>query len=56
MKGKSILAVDDFTPKALNELVTVSSQMKELVKTKGGDDRMSKRKLVNCVFCDHVSR
>ena len=40
-KGKDILAVDDFNPKALDEIVKVSSNMRDLVESKGGDDRLS---------------
>ena len=53
--GSSILSVNQITPAGLQLLFTVAHEMRTLVRTKGGDDRL-KHKLVSTIFFEASTR
>jgi aspartate carbamoyltransferase len=53
--GKSLLSVTQITPAGFELVVKVSQQMKHIVKTQGGDDRL-KHKLLATIFYEASTR
>jgi len=53
--GQSLVTVTQITPKGFDLLVKVAQQMKDIVRTEGGDDRL-KHKLLATVFYEASTR
>jgi aspartate carbamoyltransferase len=53
--GKSLLSVTQITPAGFEMMVKVSQEMRDIVKTKGGDDRL-KHKLLATTFYEASTR
>jgi carbamoyl-phosphate synthase/aspartate carbamoyltransferase/dihydroorotase len=54
-KGNSLLSVTQITPEGFDLVVKVAQRMREIVQTKGGDDRL-KHKLLATVFYEASTR
>lgn len=54
-KGSSLLSVTQITPPGLNLLFRVAQEMRQLVRTKGGDDRLAHR-ILGTVFYEASTR
>ncbi|VEU44919.1 unnamed protein product [Pseudo-nitzschia multistriata] len=53
--GKSLVSVTQITPKGFDFLVTIAQQMRDIVRSEGGDDRL-KHKLLATIFYEASTR
>ena len=54
--GQSLVSVTQITPKGFNLIITISQQMRNIVKNKGGGDERLKHKLLATVFYEASTR
>ena len=54
-KGQSLVSVAQITPKGFELLVTISQQMRDIVRSEGGDDRL-KHKVLATIFYEASTR